>query len=193
MYSISQIKSILSASMICDFLGLQESKNEIKSSEKNIFILCPDHQDRNPNSCVLTNYGYTCFACGSHGSLIDLYAKRKNISFSEAVNKLGDCLHLKESNEAFEPSPLSEEDKEALGLNSIQYLKRLWLVNKDAYYYSLNKIMNERKCALKKLYYSTNRSSPDFKDLGIYNSDVLFKIRSQIENYLMHIEKIKNG
>ena len=64
------------------------------------------------------------------------------------------------------------------------------MVNKDAYYYALHKKINERKSALKELYSSTNRSSPNFKDLGIYNSEVLFKIRSQIENYLTHIEKL---
>jgi hypothetical protein len=57
---------------------------------KNMWAICPFHEDRHP-SLYLKNNFYHCFACGVSGSTIDLYMKLNNASFPETVKRLQTC------------------------------------------------------------------------------------------------------
>jgi hypothetical protein len=50
-------------------------------------VLCPFHNDRNPSLFVDDDH-YYCYACGEHGDVIDLTAKRFGLKLYEAAQKL---------------------------------------------------------------------------------------------------------
>ena len=48
---------------------------------------CPYHDDRHPSMKLYDDHFY-CFACGTHGDVIDLTAKLLGLNFTEAVHRL---------------------------------------------------------------------------------------------------------
>lgn len=50
-------------------------------------ILCPFHSDKN-NSCHIYQSKYKCFACGSHGDVIDFVSNYFNVPFIDAIKKI---------------------------------------------------------------------------------------------------------
>ena len=48
---------------------------------------CPYHDDRHPSMKLYGDHFY-CFACGTHGDVIDLTAKLLGLNFTEAVHRL---------------------------------------------------------------------------------------------------------
>ncbi|MEM6604095.1 MAG: DNA primase, partial [Pseudomonadota bacterium] len=56
---------------------------------------CPFHQEKTSSFHVDDNKGfYHCFGCGAHGSAIDWYMQRQNMSFIESVKFLADSVGL---------------------------------------------------------------------------------------------------
>ena len=55
--------------------------------------LCPFHNDRHPSLYVSDDH-YHCFACGEHGDVIDLTAKRFDLRLYDAARKLASDFHL---------------------------------------------------------------------------------------------------
>lgn len=66
--------------VVAESLGL-----EMKTYGKRYSILCPFHNDKHFGSCVLTENGYHCFACGAHGNVFRLIQHVLHISYSNAI------------------------------------------------------------------------------------------------------------
>lgn len=59
--------------------------------------LCPFHDDRNPSMLVNEGPGYYyCFSCGATGNAVNFVAFKKNISFSESLNKFTTLIDSEE-------------------------------------------------------------------------------------------------
>lgn len=52
------------------------------------FCRCPFHHEKTP-SCKVYHDSFYCFGCHAHGDVIDFVKQYENISFQEAVEKLG--------------------------------------------------------------------------------------------------------
>jgi hypothetical protein len=55
--------------------------------------LCPFHADRNP-SLMIYRDGYKCFACGEHGSVIDLVCEVEGLKPLDAALKLAEHYNI---------------------------------------------------------------------------------------------------
>lgn len=51
-------------------------------------ISCPFHQDRTPSFQITKKNTFSCYSCGEHGDVIDLYQKIHNCDFKTAVKLL---------------------------------------------------------------------------------------------------------
>lgn len=183
MYNPSEIKEQITGLEICDLLGLER-----KVSGHTVFIRCPDHDDRHIGSCKITPYGYTCYACGNYGSVIDLYAKKKGVSISKTINDLGSLLSCK-SYDTIERVSLSISECSALGINkSNSMLVKLWRENRQAYDFVLKNLINERILRLKKLKESLSRTSSEFLKLNILDDEILYKLKCLVDEHLLILE-----
>jgi hypothetical protein len=67
-----------------------------KDSGRFVSARCPFHKDgkeKKPSMWIdLEGQLWGCHACGEHGDVINLYARLKNISNSEAISELGRSL-----------------------------------------------------------------------------------------------------
>ena len=186
MYSIEAIKSRLNSYDVVDLLGL-----ETVNSGKTTFIRCPEpnHPDKHIGSCRISERGYFCYSCGKFGSVIDLYAKSKGISFSCAINELGDRMNLSHS-ECTNDFPLSKDDKSALGVENSRSLAYLWNENREAYDYALYNLIQERLTKLTEIQKSISRHSPNF--IKIKNDEVLWRINNLISEQINHLKGMCN-
>lgn len=187
MYNITEIKDCVSSYNIADMMGIEQ-----KRSGKVTFIRCPepDHEDAHIGSCRITNSGYVCYACGKSGSVIDLYAKLNNFSFSQAVNELGKKLSLNESG-TYETCPLTSEDKKALGLKDVGSINRLYFENPTTYHMVISVLINERIKKLTELKAQINRNNNVF--IGINDDAILWRLSNLITEWMIHLEGMKNG
>ena len=80
--------------------------------------LCPFHDDRKPSLVVYpASQSWYCFGCGAHGDVFDFVQTMENLSFREAVERLGtaefrprEVVRRKpEEKEEVQPPPLGEE------------------------------------------------------------------------------------
>ena len=63
-------------------------KEDLRKRE--IQVLCPFHNDKNASMSINTESGlYHCFACNASGSAIGFYMKYNNLTYREALEKLG--------------------------------------------------------------------------------------------------------
>ena len=51
-------------------------------------ISCPFHSDKTPSFQIKKNNTFTCYSCGEHGDVIDLYMKLHSCDFKTAVKAL---------------------------------------------------------------------------------------------------------
>lgn len=61
------------------------------------FICCPFHNEKTPSLKLYSgDRGFSCFGCGTHGSVIDFVERVFNLSFMAACRKLNDdfCLSI---------------------------------------------------------------------------------------------------
>lgn len=66
---------------------------------KNYFGLCPFHADTNPSLSVSREKQiYKCFVCGEAGNIFHFLMKYENISFLEAVSKIGNDIGISINN-----------------------------------------------------------------------------------------------
>ncbi|MDR1475596.1 MAG: DNA primase [Holosporales bacterium] len=68
---------------------LFSQKTTIKRHSRDVFAICPFHQEKTPSCKVDDGKGFFyCFGCGASGDAIDFVRKTENLSFQEAVEKL---------------------------------------------------------------------------------------------------------
>ena len=81
------IKEIRSSNDIVDVIG---EYIELKQKGKNYFAICPFHNDHSPSMSVSPEKQiYRCFTCGASGNVISFVKDYENLSFVDAVKKLG--------------------------------------------------------------------------------------------------------
>ena len=62
---------------------------------KNYFGLCPFHADTNPSLSVSREKQiYKCFVCGEAGNVFNFLMKYENVSFYEAVSRIGNEIGI---------------------------------------------------------------------------------------------------
>lgn len=82
---IQQIKeSVDIVDVISDYVSL-------KKHGKNYFGICPFHDDHSPSMSVnVDKQLFKCFSCGTGGNVFGFVSKFENISFAEAVKRVGE-------------------------------------------------------------------------------------------------------
>ena len=76
-------------------------KEDLRKRE--IQVLCPFHNDKNASMSINTESGlYHCFACNASGSAIGFYMKYNNLTYHEALEKLG------QNNYNYENKPIKQ-------------------------------------------------------------------------------------
>lgn len=94
------IEEILSRVSIVDVVSRYV---RLKKTGKNFVGLCPFHSEKTPSFTVNESKGlFYCFGCSEGGNVISFIMKIENLSFSEALEHLGeiagvDLSHLKKS------------------------------------------------------------------------------------------------
>ncbi|MDR1365876.1 MAG: DNA primase [Holosporales bacterium] len=68
---------------------LFSQKTTIRRHGRDVFAICPFHQEKTPSCKVDDGKGFFyCFGCGASGDAIEFVRKTENLSFLEAVEKL---------------------------------------------------------------------------------------------------------
>ncbi|GHP12734.1 DNA primase [Lentilactobacillus fungorum] len=68
---------------------------QLKQSGKNLFGLCPFHEERTPSFSVSEEKQiFHCFSCGRGGNVFKFLMELQNISFPEAVKKVAEMANI---------------------------------------------------------------------------------------------------
>lgn len=87
-----KVEQVRSAVNIADFIGQYV---QLKKAGKNLFGLCPFHEERTPSFSVNEQKQiFHCFSCGRGGNVFSFIMDLENLSFLEAVVKVADFGHI---------------------------------------------------------------------------------------------------
>lgn len=87
-----KVDEIRSGVNIADFIGQYV---QLKKAGKNLFGLCPFHEERTPSFSVNEQKQiFHCFSCGRGGNVFSFIMDLENLSFPEAVVKVADFGHI---------------------------------------------------------------------------------------------------
>ena len=87
-----KVEQVRSAVNIADFIGQYV---QLKKAGKNLFGLCPFHEERTPSFSVNEQKQiFRCFSCGRGGNVVSFIMDLENLSFPEAVVKVADFGHI---------------------------------------------------------------------------------------------------
>nr|WP_253954704.1 MULTISPECIES: DNA primase [Lactiplantibacillus] len=87
-----KVEQVRSAVNIADFIGQYV---QLKKAGKNLFGLCPFHEERTPSFSVNEQKQiFHCFSCGRGGNVFSFIMELENLSFPEAVVKVADFGHI---------------------------------------------------------------------------------------------------
>ncbi|MCK8448494.1 DNA primase [Lactiplantibacillus plantarum] len=87
-----KVEQVRSAVNIADFIGQYV---QLKKAGKNLFGLCPFHEERTPSFSVNEQKQiFHCFSCGRGGNVFSFIMDLENVSFPEAVVKVADFGHI---------------------------------------------------------------------------------------------------
>ncbi len=82
------VQQVLSAAGIVEIVGGYTSLRKRGSTHLG---LCPFHQEKTPSFTVSADKGlYYCFGCGEGGDVVRFLEKIENLTFSEAIEQLGE-------------------------------------------------------------------------------------------------------
>lgn len=86
------IETVRTATNIADVVGQYV---QLKKSGKNLFGLCPFHEERTPSFSVAEDKQiFHCFSCGRGGNVFKFLMELEHVSFPEAVVKVADFSHV---------------------------------------------------------------------------------------------------
>ncbi len=87
---------------------------QLKQSGKNLFGLCPFHEERTPSFSVNEEKQiFHCFSCGRGGNVFKFMMEIENLSFPEAVKRVAEMEHLDVDQRYFEDAtPVNHETSE---------------------------------------------------------------------------------
>ena len=87
-----KVEQVRSAVNIADFIGQYV---QLKKAGKNLFGLCPFHEERTPSFSVNEQKQiFHCFSCGRGGNVFSFSMDLENLSFPEAIVKVADFGHI---------------------------------------------------------------------------------------------------
>ncbi len=87
------LQQILAATDIVDLVGRSV---KLKRRGSGYTGLCPFHQEKNPSFHVNpSRNSYHCFGCGAGGNAFRFVMEHENLSFMEAVKRLGDAAGIR--------------------------------------------------------------------------------------------------
>ncbi|WP_072540664.1 DNA primase [Lactiplantibacillus plantarum] len=87
-----KVEQVRSAVNIADFIGQYV---QLKKAGKNLFGLCPFHEERTPSFSVNEQKQiFHCFSCGRGGNVFSFIMDLENLSFPEAVVKVANFGHI---------------------------------------------------------------------------------------------------
>lgn len=87
-----KVEQVRSAVNIADFIGQYV---QLKKAGKNLFGLCPFHEERTPSFSVNDQKQiFHCFSCGRGGNVFSFIMDLENLSFPEAIVKVADFGHI---------------------------------------------------------------------------------------------------
>jgi DNA primase len=82
------VQAVLSAANIVEIVGGYTSLRKRGATYSG---LCPFHQEKTPSFTVSADKGlYYCFGCGEGGDVVRFMERTENLTFSEAIEQLGD-------------------------------------------------------------------------------------------------------
>lgn len=150
---------------------------------KNYFGICPFHDDTNPSLSVSKEKQiYKCFSCGEAGNVYTFLMKYENITFNEALEKLGKRVGIKTGLK--EKKVFSDDQKlyDIYSLTMKLYQNNLRQSKKAMDYLQKRKISNEeiskfeiglsfKGDKLKQVLLSKNYNEVLLEDLGLVNSE----------------------
>ncbi len=86
---------------------------QLKQSGKNLFGLCPFHEERTPSFSVSEDKQiFHCFSCGRGGNVFKFLMELQNISFPEAVKKVAEMKNISVDDKYFRGSGNSQSAAE---------------------------------------------------------------------------------
>jgi len=95
-----------------DILQIVGEYVPLKKRGKNYLGLCPFHSEKTPSFTVSPEKQlFHCFGCNEGGNVFSFLMKIENISFSEAVELLGERLSIAVKKTGASPALTSEKDK----------------------------------------------------------------------------------
>lgn len=78
-----------------DIVDIIAQYTELKKKGSSYMGLCPFHKEKTPSFSVQRDKGYYhCFGCGESGDVLSFLMKKENLTFTEAVTKLAEDLHI---------------------------------------------------------------------------------------------------
>ena len=107
---------------------------DLVSKGKNFFGVCPFHDDHSPSMSVSPDKQiYRCFTCGASGNVFTFVTNYENISFYDAVVKLGEKIGIK-----------LEKKNKIKKINQYENLYNLYELSVNFYKNNLNSIAGEQ-------------------------------------------------
>ena len=86
---------------------------QLKQSGKNLFGLCPFHEERTPSFSVSEDKQiFHCFSCGRGGNVFKFIMELQNVSFPEAVKKVAEMENISVDEKYFRESGNSQSSPE---------------------------------------------------------------------------------
>lgn len=107
---VSKLLSQIEIDQVAEKLGvrIREDKNARKMA------ICPFHEDTTPSLLIDTSRDHDlqhfhCFACGEHGTAIDLVKERLNVDFNGAVDWLSTTFGISARSQVAQTLPLEAQ------------------------------------------------------------------------------------
>jgi len=125
----SSLQAVLAAANIVDVISGYTSLRKRGGTYSG---LCPFHQEKTPSFTVNADKGlYYCFGCGEGGDLVRFVERIDNLSFSEAVEQLGERFRVAIEYEEGKGGDLEHKGQEARVLQLLEkaatyYQRLLW-------------------------------------------------------------------
>lgn len=157
---------------------------ELESHGKNMFGLCPFHDDHSPSMSVSREKQiFTCFVCGQTGTVFDFLQKYENISFIESVKICADSagipLNIKNYKENIKHSDLYDMYELASkfyqnnintndGKEAKEYLNKRQITNDIIKHFKIGLALNNSKL-------SKTLLKKEYKEKDLLNSGLINK------------------
>lgn len=152
----------------------------LTSHGKNYFGVCPFHQDTNPSMSVSREKQiFKCFSCGHSGNVFTFVSDYENISFIEAVQKVGAKVGIN-----IDIGNIGKNDKATTKEHDILASSKL---------YFQNNIMTSLGITAKKYLYDRGLSDEDIKEFNIglaLDNNSLLKYLKQKQIPMEEAEKL---